>query len=107
MALWVPEFSKAQNQLSNLQAIPVVGAFISVAKIAVSLVQLVIGVALTLFGGLITVVSKSSTYATVANLGLAHTGNALGGLFYSAVNIPTLGLVAYRFQAYSLPTVTP
>ncbi len=87
-----------QRSLSTAQAIPVFGIAVSPVKAAVSIVQIIVGLAGTIiFGvGVLLTNREAFGFGTVISFGISLAGAT--SLVYSIGNILTLGILGYKLE---------
>jgi hypothetical protein len=97
-----------QQELSRAQAIPVAGLVVSGVKSTLSLVEIVVGIAATIFFSSLAIVSGftfnksmrsfSDCMTNYGSQSLLHVGLGISSFIYSGINIASLGLAAYTIE---------
>lgn len=87
-----------QRTLSRAQATPIVGVAVSVVKSAVSLVEIIVGVAGTIFFSAMSFLTLDKEMASYAFKSMLHTGLGLSSFIYSGINMATLGFAGFALK---------
>lgn len=87
-----------QRGLSKAQAIPVIGLAFSFVKGALSIAQIIVGIAATILLGTLANVFNSEYLAKKCFVALLHVGLGAVSLGYSLANICTFTVAGYRIE---------